>query len=36
MANIVTDYIYGEFEIEDILEELINCKAVQRLKKYIK
>ena len=33
MANIVTDYIYGEFEIEDILEELINCKAVQRLKK---
>lgn len=28
----IIDKIYGEFEIEDILEELINTKAVQRLK----
>ncbi|MFB7157298.1 HD domain-containing protein [Lysinibacillus sp. NPDC056232] len=29
---IISDYIYGEFEIEDVLEELILSKPVQRLK----
>lgn len=29
---IINDYIYGEFEIERILEELINTKEIQRLK----
>lgn len=32
MNNKVSDYIYGEFELEDVLIELINCDAVQRLK----
>lgn len=32
MNNKVVDYIYGEFELEDVLIELINCDAVQRLK----
>ena len=29
----VVDEIYGEFIVEPILEELINCTAIQRLKK---
>jgi len=29
---IISDYIYGEFEIENVLEELILSKPVQRLK----
>jgi uncharacterized protein len=33
MGNKITDCIYGEFEIDDVLMELINCDAVQRLKK---
>lgn len=32
MENNIVDYIYGEFELEDVLIELINCDAVQRLK----
>lgn len=28
----IKDKIYGEFEVEDVLEELINTKVVQRLK----
>jgi HD superfamily phosphohydrolase len=32
MENKIVDYIYGEFELEDVLIELINCDAVQRLK----
>lgn len=32
MNNKVVDYIYGEFELEDVLIELINCDTVQRLK----
>lgn len=32
MENKIVDYIYGEFELEDALIELINCDAVQRLK----
>ncbi|GAA0863226.1 HD domain-containing protein [Paraclostridium tenue] len=32
MGNKIKDYIYGEFEIDDVLIELINCSAVQRLK----
>ncbi|MEB2301506.1 HD domain-containing protein [Lysinibacillus xylanilyticus] len=29
---IISDYIYGEFEIDDVLEELILSKPMQRLK----
>ncbi|KOS64443.1 HD domain-containing protein [Lysinibacillus agricola] len=29
---IISDYLYGEFEIDDVLEELILSKPVQRLK----
>ncbi|MGE7674422.1 HD domain-containing protein [Lysinibacillus sp. NPDC094403] len=29
---IISDYIYGEFEIEDVLAELISSKEMQRLK----
>lgn len=29
---IINDYIYGEFEVEEILAELINTKEIQRLK----
>ncbi|KRF63623.1 hypothetical protein ASG99_05740 [Bacillus sp. Soil768D1] len=29
---LITDNIYGEFEIEKVIEELILCKPVQRLK----
>ena len=32
MGNKIKDCIYGEFEIDDVLIELINCGAVQRLK----
>lgn len=32
MGNKIKDYIYGEFEIDNVLIELINCSAVQRLK----
>ncbi|MCU9816126.1 HD domain-containing protein [Paraclostridium sp. AKS73] len=32
MENKIVDYIYGEFELEDVLIELINCDALQRLK----
>lgn len=32
MGNKIKDYIYGEYEIDDVLIDLINCKAVQRLK----
>lgn len=28
---IISDYIYGEFEIEDVLTELISSKVVQRI-----
>lgn len=28
----ISDYIYGQFEIEDVLEELILSKSMQRLK----
>ncbi|WP_375200651.1 HD domain-containing protein [Lysinibacillus sp. RS11] len=28
----ISDYIYGQFEIEDVLEELISSKPMQRLK----
>ena len=28
----IEDKIYGEFEVEGVLEELINTKVVQRLK----
>ncbi|MGE7999734.1 hypothetical protein ACQKOF_13850 [Lysinibacillus sp. NPDC093190] len=29
---IISDYLYGEFEIDDVLVELILSKPVQRLK----
>lgn len=29
---IINDYIYGKFEVEEIIEELINTKEIQRLK----
>lgn len=32
MENKISDYIYGDFYLEDVLIELINCDAVQRLK----
>ena len=32
MGNRIKDCIYGEFEVDDVLIELINCNAVQRLK----
>ena len=32
MGNRIKDCIYGEFEIDDVLIDLINCSAVQRLK----
>ena len=32
MGNKIKDCIYGELEIDDVLIELINCGAVQRLK----
>ena len=32
MENKIVDYIYGEFELEGVLIELINCDALQRLK----
>lgn len=32
MDNKIKDFIYGEFEIDDVLVDLINCDAVQRLK----
>lgn len=32
MENKIVDYIYGEFELEYVLIELINCDALQRLK----
>lgn len=28
----INDYLYGEFELESVLEELINTKEIQRLK----
>ncbi len=32
MSKKIIDSIYGEFELESVLIDLINCKAVQRLK----
>lgn len=33
---IIKDILYGEFQVEDIFEILINTKEIQRLKKFIK
>ena len=30
---IIKDILYGEFQVEDIFEILINTKEIQRLKK---
>ncbi len=29
---VITDQLYGSYELEAVLQELIECKPVQRLK----
>lgn len=31
---IISDVLYGEFEVDQVVEELILSKSVQRLKRY--